>query len=87
MIRGQTALHKAALAKQRAISCMLVAAGASLSLADKERHTPRSLAERAGDADLAIYLESELYSIYNLKTNIRMNNKLFFYFRPREFSY
>lgn len=60
LFRGQTALHKAALAKQRAISCMLVAAGASLSLADKERHTPRSLAERAGDADLAIYLESEL---------------------------
>ncbi|XP_046651629.1 eye-specific diacylglycerol kinase-like isoform X4 [Daphnia pulicaria] len=57
--KGQTALHKAALAKQRAISCMLVAAGASLSLADKERHTPRSLAERAGDADLAIYLESQ----------------------------
>ncbi|XP_045030241.1 diacylglycerol kinase zeta isoform X3 [Daphnia magna] len=57
--KGQTALHKAALARQRAISCMLVAAGASLSLADKERHTPRNLAERAGDADLAIYLESQ----------------------------
>ncbi|KAI9559723.1 hypothetical protein GHT06_013728 [Daphnia sinensis] len=57
--KGQTALHKAALAKQRAITCMLVAAGASLSLADKEKHTPRHLAERAGDADLAIYLESQ----------------------------
>ncbi|XP_059353588.1 eye-specific diacylglycerol kinase-like isoform X2 [Daphnia carinata] len=57
--KGQTALHKAALAKQRAISCMLVAAGASMSLVDKERHTPRNLAERAGDADLAIYLASQ----------------------------
>lgn len=57
--RGQTALHKAAYAKQRAISCMLVAAGASLSLVDKDRQTPKSLAERAGDADLAIYLESQ----------------------------
>lgn len=57
--RGQTALHKAAIAKQRAISCMLVAAGASLSLTDKDRQTPKSLAERAGDPDLAVYLESK----------------------------
>ena len=42
---------------------MLVAAGASLLMADKDRQTPRSLAERAGDADLAIYLESQLYFI------------------------
>ena len=46
------------MAKQRAISCMLVAAGASLSLTDKERQTPKGLAERAGDPDLAVYLES-----------------------------
>lgn len=39
---------------------MLVAAGASLTMADKDRQTPRILAERAGDSDLAMYLESEL---------------------------
>ncbi|EFX67242.1 hypothetical protein DAPPUDRAFT_203757 [Daphnia pulex] len=86
--KGQTALHKAALAKQRAISCMLVAAGASLSLADKERHTPRSLAERAGDADLAIYLESQLWLyIYKYKLTLHIKNDFFFLnFRSREFS-
>ena len=62
-IRGHTALHKAALSKQRAISCMLVAAGASLSLMDRDRLTPRGLAERAGDMDLAVYLESQLLSL------------------------
>lgn len=39
---------------------MLVAAGASLSMLDKDKQTPRSLAERAGDVDLAMYLESKL---------------------------
>lgn len=57
--KSQTALHKAAMAKQRIITSMLVAAGANLSLADKERLTPRLLAERAGDTDLAIYLETQ----------------------------
>lgn len=38
---------------------MLVAAGASLTLTDKDRQTPRNLAEKAGDMDLAVYLESQ----------------------------
>ena len=59
LFRGHTALHKAAMSKQRAISCMLVAAGASLTLSDKDRLTPRNCAEQAGDNDLAIYLESQ----------------------------
>lgn len=42
---------------------MLVAAGASLSLMDRDRLTPRGLAERAGDMDLAVYLESQLLSL------------------------
>jgi hypothetical protein len=59
---------------------MLVAAGASLSLADKERHTPRSLAERAGDADLAIYLESQLWlHIYKYKLTLHIKNDFFFF--------
>jgi len=57
--RGHSALHKASLAKQRTISCMLVAAGASLLLLDKGRSTARQLATQAGDSDLAIYLESQ----------------------------
>jgi len=51
------------MAKQRVITSMLVAAGANLSLADKDRLTPRLLAERAGDTDLAIYLESKYLSL------------------------
>ncbi|CAH2092069.1 unnamed protein product [Euphydryas editha] len=57
--RGQTALHKAAAHKRRAICCMLVAGGASLSRADRAGHTPRQLALRADDHDLAAYLESQ----------------------------
>jgi len=57
--RGQTALHRASLSKQRTISCMLVAAGASLTLPDRGRKTARQLAEQVGDTDLAIYLESK----------------------------
>ena len=59
--RGQTALHKAATARQRAVCCMLVAAGSSLTLADRDGSTARQLAEKAGDTDLAIYLESQLF--------------------------
>lgn len=57
--RGQTALHKAAAHKRRAICCMLVAGGASLSRQDHAGLTPRNLALRAEDHDLAAYLESQ----------------------------
>lgn len=57
--RGQTALHKAAAHKRRAICCMLVAGGASLMRQDHAGLTPRHLALRAEDHDLAAYLESE----------------------------
>lgn len=57
--RGQTALHKAAAHKRRAICCMLVAGGASLTRQDHAGLTPRALALRAEDHDLAAYLESK----------------------------
>ncbi|CAN7995042.1 unnamed protein product, partial [Ixodes hexagonus] len=57
--KGQTALHKAATYKRRTICCMLVAAGASLSKADSQGFTAKQLAARAGDEDLAAYLESQ----------------------------
>ncbi|XP_072941929.1 eye-specific diacylglycerol kinase isoform X2 [Epargyreus clarus] len=57
--RGQTALHKAAAHGRRAICCMLVAGGASLTRADRAGLTPRHLAFRAEDHDLAAYLESQ----------------------------
>lgn len=59
--RGQTALHKAAAHKRRAICCMLVAGGATLSRPDHAGLTPRHLALRADDQDLAAYLESKKY--------------------------
>lgn len=64
--RGQTALHKAAAHKRRAICCMLVAGGASLTRQDHAGLTPRHLALRAEDHDLAAYLESECFSSYHL---------------------
>ncbi|XP_038213039.1 eye-specific diacylglycerol kinase isoform X6 [Zerene cesonia] len=57
--KGQTALHKAAAYKRRAICCMLVAGGASLTRQDHAGLTPRHLALRADDHDLAAYLESQ----------------------------
>ncbi|XP_041972617.1 eye-specific diacylglycerol kinase isoform X2 [Aricia agestis] len=57
--RGQTALHKAAAHKRRAICCMLVAGGASLTRTDHAGLTPRQLALRAEDNELASYLESQ----------------------------
>ncbi|XP_045492841.1 eye-specific diacylglycerol kinase isoform X2 [Colias croceus] len=57
--KGQTALHKAATYKRRAICCMLVAGGASLTRQDHAGLTPRHLALRADDHDLAAYLESQ----------------------------
>ncbi|XP_021191867.1 eye-specific diacylglycerol kinase isoform X3 [Helicoverpa armigera] len=57
--RGQTALHKAAAHKRRAVCCMLVAGGASLTRRDHAGLTPRHLALRAEDHDLAAYLESQ----------------------------
>ncbi|XP_040079014.1 eye-specific diacylglycerol kinase isoform X4 [Ixodes scapularis] len=57
--KGQTALHKAAAYKRRTICCMLVAAGASLSKEDSQGFTAKQLAAKAGDEDLAAYLESQ----------------------------
>ncbi|XP_045488964.1 eye-specific diacylglycerol kinase isoform X5 [Pieris rapae] len=57
--KGQTALHKAAAYKRRAICCMLVAGGASLTRQDHASLTPRQIALRADDHDLAAYLESQ----------------------------
>lgn len=57
--KGQTALHKAAAHKRRAICCMLVAGGASLTRHDHAGLTPRHHALRAEDHDLAAYLESQ----------------------------
>jgi hypothetical protein len=57
--KGQTALHKAAAYKRRTICCYLVAAGASLLVADSSGQLPRQLASTADDADLASYLESQ----------------------------
>lgn len=57
--KGQTALHKAASYKRRTICCMLVAAGASLSKADSQGLTAKQLAAKAGDEELAAYLQSQ----------------------------
>nr|CAD7195243.1 unnamed protein product [Timema douglasi] len=57
--KGQTALHKAAAHKRRSICCMLVAGGASLSIADHQGNTPRHLALQAEDTELAAYLHSK----------------------------
>nr|CAD7402260.1 unnamed protein product [Timema cristinae] len=57
--KGQTALHKAAAHKRRSICCMLVAGGASLSIADHQGNTPRHLALQAEDTELAAYLHSQ----------------------------
>nr|XP_045595671.1 eye-specific diacylglycerol kinase-like isoform X3 [Procambarus clarkii] len=57
--RGQTALHQAAHNRRRTVCCMLVAAGASLTIRDLQGNTPRALAQRADDQELAAYLESQ----------------------------
>lgn len=56
---GQTALHKAAQYKCRAICCMLIASGASLTITDLKGLSPRLLAIQAEDHELAAYLESK----------------------------
>uniref|UniRef100_A0A8C4K3J3 Diacylglycerol kinase n=1 Tax=Dromaius novaehollandiae TaxID=8790 RepID=A0A8C4K3J3_DRONO len=55
---GETALHKAACQRHRAICQLLVDAGASLRKMDSKGKTPRDRAQQAGDPDLASYLES-----------------------------
>lgn len=57
--RGQTALHQAAQNRRRTVCCMLVAAGASLTIRDLQGNTPRALAQHADDQELAAYLESK----------------------------
>ncbi|CAL4063972.1 unnamed protein product, partial [Meganyctiphanes norvegica] len=57
--KGQTALHLAASNRRRTVCCMLVAAGASLSIQDLQGFTPRALAQRSDDQELAAYLESQ----------------------------
>uniref|UniRef100_A0A8B9QV95 Diacylglycerol kinase n=1 Tax=Anas platyrhynchos TaxID=8839 RepID=A0A8B9QV95_ANAPL len=56
--QGETALHKAACQRHRAICQLLVDAGASLRKTDSKGKTPRDRAQQAGDPDLASYLES-----------------------------
>ncbi|XP_060011935.1 diacylglycerol kinase iota isoform X2 [Lagenorhynchus albirostris] len=55
---GETALHKAACQRNRAVCQLLVDAGASLRKTDSEGKTPQERAQQAGDPDLAAYLES-----------------------------
>lgn len=57
--KGHTALHKAAAYKRRTICCMLVTAGANLSLEDLSGKTAQQLAQNAEDDDLSAYLESQ----------------------------
>ena len=59
ILRGQTALHQAAQNRRRTVCCMLVAAGASLTIRDLQGNTPRALAQHADDQELAAYLESK----------------------------
>uniref|UniRef100_A0A8C3TS34 Diacylglycerol kinase n=1 Tax=Catharus ustulatus TaxID=91951 RepID=A0A8C3TS34_CATUS len=56
--QGETALHKAACQRHRAVCQLLVDAGASLRKTDSKGKTPRDRAQQAGDPDLASYLES-----------------------------
>ncbi|XP_023592675.1 diacylglycerol kinase iota [Trichechus manatus latirostris] len=55
---GETALHKAACQRNRAVCQLLVDAGASLRKTDSKGKTPQDKAQQAGDLDLAAYLES-----------------------------
>eukprot|EP00112_Aurelia_sp_Birch-Aquarium-sp1_P014287 Seg3077.2 transcript_id=Seg3077.2/GoldUCD/mRNA.D3Y31 product="Diacylglycerol kinase zeta" protein_id=Seg3077.2/GoldUCD/D3Y31 len=57
--KGQTSLHKAASYQRRTICRLLVNAGASLTRKDLEGNTPRFLAQKANDTDLAKYLENQ----------------------------
>jgi len=57
--KGHTALHKAAAYKRRTICCMLVTAGANLSIEDLTGKTAQQLAQSAEDDDLSSYLESQ----------------------------
>ncbi|XP_035866835.1 diacylglycerol kinase iota isoform X4 [Phyllostomus discolor] len=55
---GETALHKAACQRNRAVCQLLVDAGASLRKTDSKGKTPQERAQQAGDPELAAYLES-----------------------------
>nr|XP_023394954.1 diacylglycerol kinase iota isoform X1 [Loxodonta africana] len=55
---GETALHKAACHRNRAVCQLLVDAGASLRKTDSKGKTPQDKAQQAGDLDLAAYLET-----------------------------
>nr|XP_023423164.1 LOW QUALITY PROTEIN: diacylglycerol kinase iota [Cavia porcellus] len=55
---GETALHKAACQRNRAVCQLLVDAGASLRKTDAKGKTPQDRAQQAGDPELAAYLES-----------------------------
>jgi hypothetical protein len=56
---------------------MLVAGGASLTLADHHGNTPRSLAIHAEDLELAAYLESKSIVIINLVLGDLVASSLF----------
>ncbi|CAH2003450.1 unnamed protein product [Acanthoscelides obtectus] len=56
---GQTALHIAVTHKWQTICCMLVAGGASLTIADHRGLTPKLLAIQLNDQGMIAYLESQ----------------------------
>lgn len=60
---GQTALHKAALHRRHNICSMLATCGASLSKADNQGLTAKQLAAKAGDDELAAFLERTYYTL------------------------
>ena len=57
---GHTALHKAALHRRHNICSMLASRGASLTKLDHQGLTPKQLALKAGDEELANYLQRKL---------------------------
>jgi len=54
---GRTALHEAALQGHAEIVRLLLDSGASTSVQDANRETPRDLAQRAGRADILVLLD------------------------------
>lgn len=57
--RGQSALHTATESKQHKVCWILVAAGASLTQLDDLGNTPKSIAIKAKDYQLAAYYEGK----------------------------
>lgn len=66
---GHTALMKAALHRRHNICSMLASFGALLSVTDDNGMTAKQLASKAGDDELAAFLER--MSIYSFKFNLK----------------